>query len=101
MDVYDTHSFLENTMHYMHKQDLDFLMHNIYRLFLNITIQHIHLRFNNRLSLSFMDFEHDIDNIFNKINTYIPQFTTRNYTLSSREKQWIFRAAFYGCFWIG
>ncbi len=57
MDLYDTHYFLENTVHYMHKQDLEFLMHNVYRLFLNITIQHIHLRINHGLSLSFMEFE--------------------------------------------
>ncbi len=56
MYLYDTDSFLENTMHYMHKQDSDFLMHNVYRLFLNITIQDIRLRFNNGLSLSFMEF---------------------------------------------
>ncbi len=86
MDVYDTHSFLENTMQYMHRQDLDFLMHNVYRLFLNITIQHISLRFKNELSLSFMYFEHDIDNIFDEINAYIPQFTTRSDTPSSHEK---------------
>ncbi len=85
MDVYDTHSFLENTMHYMHKQDLDFLKHNVYKLFLNITIQHIRLRFNNGLSLSFMEFEHDIDNIFDEINAYIPQFTIRSDTPFSRE----------------
>ncbi len=94
MDVYDTRSFLENTMHYMHKQDLKFLMHNVYSLILNITIQHIRLRFNNGLSLSFMEFEHDIDNIFDEINAYIPQFTTRSDTPSSNEKRWIFGAAF-------
>ncbi len=43
MDVYDTHSFLENTTHYMHKQDLKFPMHKVYRLFLNISIKHIRL----------------------------------------------------------
>ncbi len=94
MDVYDTHSFLENTMHFMDKQDLDFLMHNVHRLFLNITIQHIRLQFNNGLSLSFMEFEHDIDDIFDEINAYIPQCTTRNDTPSTHEKRWTFRAAF-------
>ncbi len=78
MDVYDNHSFLENTMHYMHKQDLEFPMHNIYRLFLNIIIQHIHLRFNNGLSLNFIKFEYDINDMFDEINAYIPQFTNKN-----------------------
>ncbi len=55
MDVYDTHFFLENTMHYMHKQDLEFLMDNVYRLFLDITIQYICLQFNNGLSLSLIE----------------------------------------------
>ncbi len=86
MDVYGTHSFLENTMHYMHQRDLDFLMHNVYRLYLNITIQHIHLQYNNRLSLSFMDFEHDINGILYEINAYIPQFTTRSDTPTKPEK---------------
>ncbi len=38
MDVYDISSFQENTMHCMHHQDLSFLMPNVYKLFLNITI---------------------------------------------------------------
>ncbi len=41
-----------------------------------------------------MDFEHDIDNIFNEVNAYIPQFTTRSETPSSRKIRWIFGAAF-------
>ncbi len=94
MDVYDTHTFLENTVHYMHREDLDFLMHNVYRFFLNITIQHIHLQFNNGLLISFMEFEHDIDNIFDKINAYILQFTTRSDTPTKHGKRWIFGVAF-------
>ncbi len=41
---------------------------NVYRLFLNITIQHVRLRLNNSLSSSFMGFEKDIDDIFGEIN---------------------------------
>ncbi len=78
----------------MHKQDLKFLMHNVYRLFLNITIQHIRIWFNNRLSLSFTEFEHDIDDIFDDVNAHIPQFTTRSDTPSTHEKSWISTAAF-------
>ncbi len=69
-------------------------MHNVYRLFLNITIQHICLRFNNGLSLILMKFEHDIDDIFDEINAYVPQFTTRSDTPTTCEKGWIFRTAF-------
>ncbi len=90
MDVYDTHSFLENTMHYMDKQDLDFFMHNVYKLFLNITIQHIRLQLNKGLSLSFIEFQHDIDDILDEIKAYIAQYTTRSDTPSTYEKLWIF-----------
>ncbi len=43
MDACDISSFMENTMHYIHHQDLFFLMLNVYKLFLNITIQHVRL----------------------------------------------------------
>ncbi len=66
MDVYDTHSFHDNTMHYIHQQDLSFIMPNVYTLFLNIIIQHVHLQFNNGQSLNFMEFEQDIDDIFDE-----------------------------------
>ncbi len=69
-------------------------MPNIYKLFLNITIQHIRHRFNNGLRSTFLEFEQDIDNIFGEITAYIPQFTTRFDTLTKREKRWIFGAAF-------
>ncbi len=41
-----------------------------------------------------MEFEHDIDDIFDEINSYIPLFTTNSDTPSTHEKCWIFRAAF-------
>ncbi len=81
-------------MQYMHHQDLHILMPNVYKLFLNITIQHVRLRFNNGLSSSFMEFEQDIDDIFGEINAYILQFTTRSDTPTTYGKHWIFGAAF-------
>ncbi len=68
-------------------------MPNVYKIFLNITIQHVRHHFNNRLRLTFLEFEQDIDNIFGEINAYIPQFTTTSDTPTKREKQWIFGAA--------
>ncbi len=47
-------------------------MPNVYKQFLNITIQHVRLRFNNALSSSFMECETDIDDIFGEINASIP-----------------------------
>ncbi len=41
-----------------------------------------------------MEVENDIDNIFNEINTYILQFTTRSDTTTTLEKRWILGAAF-------
>ncbi len=69
------------------------LMPGVYKLSLNITIQHVHLRFNNSLSSTFAEFETDIDDIFDEMNAYIPQFTTRSYTPTPRKKRWIIRAA--------
>ncbi len=77
MDAYDISSFQENTMSYIDYQDLHILMPNVYKLFLNITIQHVRLCFNNGLSSSFMEFEQNIDDIFGEINAYILQFTTK------------------------
>ncbi len=71
MDAYNISYFQENTMQYMHHQDLHNLMPNVYKLFLNITMQHVPLCFNNGLSSSFMEFEQDIDDIFGEINAYI------------------------------
>ncbi len=94
MDVYDIQSLAENNKHYMNESVLDYMMPNVYKLFLKITIQHVHHRFNHGLRSTFLEFERDIDQIFNEINTYIPQFTTKSDTPTKREKQWIFGVAF-------
>ncbi len=52
------------------------------------------LNFNNGLSSSFMGFEKDIDDFCGEINAYILQFTSRSDTYTTREKHWIFSAAF-------
>ncbi len=70
------------------------LMQRVYKMFLNITVQHVRLRFNNGLSSTFAEFETDIDDIFEEINAYIPQFSTRSDTPTTREKLWIIIAAF-------
>ncbi len=41
MDVYEIQSLAENYKHYMNESVLDYMMPNVYRLFLNITIQHM------------------------------------------------------------
>ncbi len=94
MDVYDIQSLVDHNKYYMNETVLNFFMPNVYRLFLNITIQHVCHRFNNGLSSTFLEFERDIDDIFEEINAYIPQFTTRSDTPTNREKHWIFRDAF-------
>ncbi len=86
MDVYDIHSLAENNKHYMNESVLGYMMPNIYRLFLNITIQHVRHRFNHGLSSTFLEFERDIDEIFDEINAYIPQFSTKSDTPTKREK---------------
>ncbi len=55
-------------------------MPNVYRLFLNITVQQVRHHFNHE--------------IFDENNAYIPQFTTKSDTPTKREKCWILGAAF-------
>ncbi len=78
MDVYDIQSLVDHNKYYMNESVLNFLMPNVYRLFLNVTIQHVRHRFNNGLCSTFLEFEWDIDDIFEEINAHIPQFTTRS-----------------------
>ncbi len=59
---------------------LDYMMPNVYRLLLNITIQHVSHCFNHGLCSTFFEFEWDIEEIFDEINAYIPQFTTKSDT---------------------
>ncbi len=94
MDIYDIQSLVDNNKYYMNESVLNFMMPNVYRLFLNITIQHVRHHFNNGLRSTFFEFERDIDEIFEEINAYIPQFTTQSDTSTKREKHWIFGAAF-------
>ncbi len=94
MDVYDIQSLAENNKHYMNESVLDYMMPNVYRLFLNITIQHVRYCFNNGLRFTFLEFEQDNDKIFDECTAYIPQFTSKNDTPTKREKHWIFGAAF-------
>ncbi len=61
-------------------------MPKVYKLFLNITIQHVRQHFNNGLCSTFLEFKQDIDDIFGEINAYIPQFTSRSDTPTKREK---------------
>ncbi len=96
MDLHDMNSLQGNTPNdfFIEFPIMRALMPNVCRLFLNITIQHVRLRFNYGLSSSFMGFEKDIDDIFGEINGFIPHFTTRSHTPMTREKCWIFGAAF-------
>ncbi len=61
----------------MNESVLDYMMLNVYRLFLNITIQHVRHHFNHGLCSTFFEFKREIDEIFDEINAYIPQFTPR------------------------
>ncbi len=94
MDVYDIQSLVHHNKYYMNESVLNFLMSNVYWLFLNVTIQHFHYRFNNSLSSTFLEFELDIDDILFLNNGYIAQFTTRSDTPTNHEKLWIFVGAF-------
>ncbi len=93
-DVYDIQSLAENNKHYMNESVLDYMMPIVYRLFLNITIQDVPHRFNHGLRSTFLEFERDTDEIFNEINAFIPQFTTKSDTPTKRETQRIFGMAF-------
>ncbi len=93
MDFYNTQSLLTHKRFYMDESVLHYAMPNIYKLFLNITIQHVRHYFNNCLHSTFLECERDIDDILGEINAYIPQFTTKSDTPTKCEK-WIFVAAF-------
>ncbi len=96
MDVNDIQYLRDRTpsQYVINYPSLRSLMPAVYKMFLNVTIQHIWLRFNNGLSSTYAEFETNIDTIFGEINAYIPQFTTRSDTPTAREKRWIFWAAF-------
>ncbi len=51
--------------HYIKEYVLDCMLLNVYRLFLNITIQHVCYHFNHGLHSTFLEIEQDIDEIFN------------------------------------
>ncbi len=53
MDVCDIQSLEENNKHYMNESVLDYMMPNVYKLFLNITIQNVRHRFNHGLRSPF------------------------------------------------
>ncbi len=57
MDVYDIQSLAENNKHNMNESVLDYMMPNVQRLLLNITIQHVHHHFNHGLHSTFFEFE--------------------------------------------
>ncbi len=86
MDIYDIQSLEDNNKYYMNESVLNFMMPNVYRLYLNITIQHVCYRFNHGLRSTFFEFESNIDEIFDKINAYIPQFTTKSDTPTKHKK---------------
>ncbi len=87
MYVYEIQSLAENHKHYMNESVLDHMMPNVYMLFLNITIQHVSHRFNHGLHSTFLEFERDIDEIFNEINAYIHQFTNKSDMPTKHEKR--------------
>ncbi len=94
MDVYDIQFLAENNKHYMNESVIGYMMPNVYRLFLNITIQNIRHRFFHGLCSTFLEFERDNDEIFDEINAYISQFMTKSDMPTKREKRWIFGSAF-------
>ncbi len=94
MDVYDIQSLADHNKYYLNESVLSYIMPNVYRLFLNVTIQHVYYRFNTGSELTFLEFEQDIDDIFGEINVYVPQFTTRKETPTNRGKRWIFGTTF-------
>ncbi len=67
IDVYDIQSLVDHNKYYINESVLNFHLPNFYRLFLNVTISHVHHHFNNDLSSTFPEFEWDIDNIFDEI----------------------------------
>ncbi len=87
MDVYDIQSLEDYNKYYMNESVLNFMIPNVYRLFLNITIQHVCHRFNHGLRSTFFEFERDIDEYIDEINAYILQFITKSDTPIKREKQ--------------
>ncbi len=69
MDVHDMNSLQDSTpnQYFIEFLLMRTLMPNVYKLFLNITIQYVRLHFSNGPSSSFMEFEKDIDDIFGEI----------------------------------
>ncbi len=93
MNIYDIQSLDDNNEYYMNESVLNFMMPNVYRLFLSITIYVCH-RFNHGLCSKYFEFEWHIDKIFEEINAYIPQFTTKSDMPTKSGKLWIFGVAF-------
>ncbi len=91
---YTLHLLMDISENYKNESFLDYMIPNVYRLFLNIIIQHVRHRFNHGLLSTFFEFKWDIDEIFDEVNAYIPQFTTKSDTPTKRKKYWIFWAAF-------
>ncbi len=58
MDLFNILSFVDNNKYYMNESVLNFMMPIVYRLFLNITIQHARHPFNQGLCSTFFEFEH-------------------------------------------
>ncbi len=94
MDVYEIQSLVDNNKYYMNESVLNFVILNVCKLFLNITIQNVRHHFNHGLRSTFFEFKPNIDDIFREINAYILQFTTRSDTLTKLDKRCIFGAAF-------
>ncbi len=75
------------------KNRLRIMLPNVYRLFLNITVQMIKEQFHYDQSVSSMEFEHEIDAILTEVNAYIPRFVTRSDTPNRQERSLIFGAS--------
>ena len=66
----------------------------VYKLFLNVTIQYMNIRFSRTTHNSTIEFEREIDYVLDEVNSYIPRFTTRSATPNRREKRAVLAALF-------
>ena len=67
---------------------------DIYRIFMNITLQYKNIRFYRGVQENSIAFEKEIGYVLDEINSYIPRFVTRTETITKREKRSIIAALF-------
>jgi len=76
-----------NRFNYINSKHIRDYKPEVYKMFLNITIQYMNIRFSQGVRDSSMVFEQEIDYILDEVNAYIPRFITKSDVPDYREKR--------------